>query len=94
MKQSELDLIVIEHGKWLIDSSKGSRANLRNANLYNANLSNANDQKWFCDGNFHQLTNIGSEKGVLEVYSCGELGWFIRRSCFTGSKSEFYCSGK
>ena len=149
MKQQELDLILIEHSKWLNDSSTGSRADLsftdlssanlssanlsyanlsyanlrsadlssadlrsadlsftdlssanlssanlsyadlRSANLSYANLSYANDQKWICDGKSHQLTNIGSEKGVLELFSCGDLGWLIRRGCFTGSKNEF-----
>jgi len=79
MNQQELDLIVVEHGKWLLDSTKGSIADLYNAD----------DKKWVCDGNYHQLTNIGSKKGVLELYSCGDLGWLIRRGCFTGSKQEF-----
>lgn len=42
MNKEELDKVLKDHSKWLKDSNKGKRANLRNANLSNADLSNAN----------------------------------------------------
>ena len=59
---------------------------LYGAELYGTDLRGAN---YKCDGNFHHITNVGSENGVLELYSCGSKGWFIRRGCFSGSKDEF-----
>ena len=120
MKQQELDLILIEHNKWL-NNEGGSRANLRGADLRWADLSDANlsdadlrgadlrganlrgaDLRWAnlrgadykCDGVFHQITNIGSERGVLELYSCGQSGWLVRRGCFFGTKAEFLAKVK
>jgi hypothetical protein len=63
--------------------------NLYNANLYNTNLYNAKNKEWVCDGVFHQVTNIGSERGVLEIYSCGGMGWLVKKGFFIGSKDEF-----
>jgi uncharacterized protein YjbI with pentapeptide repeats len=62
---------------------------LRGANLHYADLYGADDEKIKCDGKFHHIVNIGSERGTLEMYSCGEYGWLIKRGCFTGSKDEF-----
>ena len=42
MEQSELNIILEEHAKWLKDDSTGKRANLSEANLRYANLSRAN----------------------------------------------------
>ena len=42
-----------------------------------------------CDGDFHRITNIGSQDGTLELYSCGDAGWYIKRGCFGGSTQEF-----
>lgn len=72
-----------------------SGANLRRADLCDADLCGANlrgaaladDAK--CDGLFHHLTNVGSEGGVLELYSCGAYGWLVKRGCFVGSLQEF-----
>ena len=66
-------------------------ANLRGADLCDANLRGANlrDADYLCDGRFHHITNIGSENGVLELYSCGESGWIVRRGCFFGNVDEF-----
>ena len=77
-------------------------ANLHNANLYGADLygadlygANLNDATpWKCDGEYHHITNVGSEKGTLELYSCGDNGWLIRRGCFIGSKVEFIAKVK
>jgi len=41
MEQSELNIILEEHAKWLKDDSTGKRANLSEANLRYANLSRA-----------------------------------------------------
>ena len=41
MEQSELNIILEEHAKWLKDDSTGKRANLSEANLRYANLSGA-----------------------------------------------------
>ena len=41
MEQSELNIILEEHAKWLKDDSTGKRANLSSANLRYANLSRA-----------------------------------------------------
>ena len=41
MEQSELNLVLEEHAKWLKDDSTGKRANLSEANLRYANLSRA-----------------------------------------------------
>jgi uncharacterized protein YjbI with pentapeptide repeats len=38
MKQSELNIVLKEHTKWLEDTSTGKRADLRYANLTRANL--------------------------------------------------------
>jgi len=69
-------------------------ADLRDANLYGADLRGAylygaDDKKIKCDGRFHHVINIGSECGILELYSCGADGWIVKRGCFTGSKDEF-----
>lgn len=77
-------MIVINHGKWLNSEEGGEKANLRGAD----------DGRWECDGAYHHLTNIGSENGTLELYSCGDKGWLIRRGCFTGSKGEFIAKVK
>ena len=45
MKQSELNLVLEEHTKWLHHNSTGKRANLRYANLSEANLIDANLSK-------------------------------------------------
>ena len=42
MEQSELNIILKEHTKWLEDTSTGKRANLRYANLGGLDLRNAN----------------------------------------------------
>ena len=42
MKQSELNLVLEEHTKWLHHNSTGKRADLSSANLRYANLSKAN----------------------------------------------------
>lgn len=67
---------------------------LSGASLYRTKLCGAilcYDDKgdWICDGKYHHITNIGREGGTLELYSCGEKGWLVRRGCFTGSKEEF-----
>ena len=68
-------------------------ANLSGANLSGADLSGAKiTDTVSCDGNFHHITNIGSERGTLELYSCGKDGWYIKRGCFSGSKQEFLAS--
>ncbi len=41
MNQEELNKILEEHEKWLINSEEGKRADLRNADLRNADLRNA-----------------------------------------------------
>ena len=64
-------------------------ADLRGADLYGANLYGADGKELKCDGKYHHITNIGSESGTLELYSCGADGWLIKRGCFTGSKDEF-----
>ena len=75
-------------------------ADLRGANLYGADLCGANlrgahlrgakiTDTATCDGNFYHITNIGSERGTLELYSCGEYGWHVKRGCFSGSNQEF-----
>ena len=65
-------------------------ANLRGANLYAADLCGAKITKTaICDGVYHHITNIGSEVGTLELYSCGDYGWHVKRGCFSGSKQEF-----
>ena len=64
-------------------------ANLCGADLRGANLYGADGKELKCDGKYHHITNIGSESGTLELYSCGADGWLIKRGCFTGSKDEF-----
>jgi len=64
-------------------------ADLRDADLRGAYLYGADDKKIKCDGRFHHVINIGSECGILELYSCGADGWIVKRGCFTGSKDEF-----
>jgi hypothetical protein len=67
-----------------------SGANLRYAILNGADLNGANLAEGFiADGKFHYITNVGSEKGTLEIYKCQDEKWFIRRGCFSGSKEEF-----
>lgn len=61
-------------------------ANLYEADLYGASLHGADFK---CDGEFHHLTNVGSENGTLELYSCGDSGWYVKRGCFSGTKDEF-----
>ena len=41
------------------------------------------------DGCHHQITNIGSENGVLQLYRCTDGTWLVCRGCFTGTKDEF-----
>jgi hypothetical protein len=105
MKQQELNLVIESHKKWIINNGGERAnligANLRGANLIGANLMGANlrganliganlrGADYICDGNFHHITNIGSESGTLELYSCGEKGWLVKRGCFSGTKSEF-----
>ena len=75
-------------------------ANLRGANLRSADLRGANlygtylRENLKCDGKFNHITNIGSENGTLEMYSCGSGGWLIIRGCFTGTKEEFLAKVK
>ena len=65
-------------------------ADLRGANLCSADLCGADlCEGYESDGNYHHITNIGSENGTLELYSCGDKGWLIKRGCFTWSKEEF-----
>jgi len=75
-------------------------ADLRGANLHRANLCGADMSDadlcgaymaygWVLDGRWHHVVNIGSNSGTLELYSCGEQGWVVRRGCFQGSLSEF-----
>ena len=63
---------------------------LDGADLCGANLRDATIADGFvCDGDFHHITNIGSQDGTLELYSCGDAGCYIKRGCFGGSKQEF-----
>jgi len=66
---------------------------LRDVNLRGASLRGAimrqGSSTYICDGGYHYVTNIGSEKGTLELYSCGENGWYVKRGCFKGTKEEF-----
>jgi len=75
-------------------------AGLRGANLYDANMRGVNLRDadlcgaymtygWVLDGRWYHVVNIGSDSGTLELYSCGEQGWVVRRGCFQGSLSEF-----
>jgi len=68
---------------------------LRNANLSDTNIHGTNihgtiiDLNWICSGQWYHLANIGSENGTLELYDCGDNGWFVRRGCFRGSLDSF-----
>ena len=42
MTQEKLNEVIASHGRWLVDKSRGERANLRYANLCGANLRGAN----------------------------------------------------
>ena len=70
-------------------------ANLSDANLSDTNIRGANmrdtiiDLNWICSGQWYHLANIGSENGTLELYDCGDNGWFVRRGCFRGSLDSF-----
>jgi hypothetical protein len=67
-----------------------SGANLSGAVLHRANLCNVTIAKDFIsDGGYHHIHNVGSENGILELYSCGDKGWYIKRGCFEGSLDEF-----
>jgi hypothetical protein len=66
-------------------------ANLTGANLTGANLRGAilSPGRVITSSNtFHHISNIGSERGTLELYLC-ETGWFVHRGCFSGSKDAF-----
>ena len=76
------------YGAYLRDANLRG-ANLCGADLRGANLYGADGKELKCDGKYHHITNIGSESGTLELYSCGADGWLIKRGCFTGSKDEF-----
>jgi len=65
--------------------------NLRGASLRGAIMRQGSSTAttYICDGGYHYVTNIGSEEGTLELYSCGEKSWYIKRGCFKGTKEEF-----
>ena len=99
LKKMNITKILADHLLFL-NNAGGRRANLSGvdlsgvdlsgANLYRANLSGVDlSDGWECDGNFHHITNIGSENGTLELYSCSDSGWYIKRGCFSGSKDTF-----
>jgi hypothetical protein len=92
--------ILKQHSLWLADNSQGKRAVLHRANLRRADLSGANlcnmtiAKDFISDGGYHHVSNVGSENGILELYSCGDKGWYIKRGCFSGSLDEFIAKVK
>ena len=87
--------------RWANLSSADLRcANLSGADLHNANLPGANlcgatiVRGFISDGKYHHISNVGSENGILELYSCGDNGWYIIRGCFGGSLDEFIAKVK
>jgi len=76
-----------------------SRVTLLKANLIGANFSGAAlngayllkailAKDTVCTGKFHHISNVGSEKGTLELYQT-EDSWFVKRGCFEGTVEQF-----
>ena len=56
MTQEKLNEVIASHGRWLVDKSRGDRANLRYANLCGANLRGAN----LCDADLRGADLCGA----------------------------------
>ena len=56
MTQEKLNEVIASHGRWLVDKSRGERANLRYANLCYANLRGAN----LCDADLRGADLCGA----------------------------------
>jgi hypothetical protein len=66
-----------------------SEADLRGAYLSEAVLRGAKiHENYTIKGKLYQLTNVGSEGGILIIADCEE-GWYFNRGCFRGGKDEF-----
>ena len=63
MKQSELNIILEEHAKWLHHNSTGKRADLSSANLRYANLSKAN----LIDANLSEANLIDANLSKVDL---------------------------
>ena len=57
MTQEKLNEVIASHGRWLVDKSRGERANLRYANLCGANLRGAN----LCDADLRGADLCGAD---------------------------------
>ena len=57
MTQEKLNEVIASHGRWLVDKSRGERANLRYANLCGANLRGAN----LCDADLRDADLRGAD---------------------------------
>ena len=76
MKQEELQVILENHKKWMMDEDGGCRADLRDADLRRADLCDAD----LCGANLRGADlrdAVSNEKTAMFALSCPEEGEFI-----------------
>ena len=104
MTREELKQILEDHKAWIADSSKGKRADLRDANLYGAdlrgadlrgaNLGGANLGGAYLGGAY-----LSGAEGITSfgpVGNCGRIGYAVKHDagpmvqlgCFWGTEDE------
>ena len=89
MTREELKQILEDHKAWIADSSKGKRADLRDANLYGAYLHGANLYGAYLSG-AEGITSFGP------VGNCGRIGYAVKHDagpmvqlgCFWGTEAK------
>ena len=80
-KMTDIKKVLEYHAEWLLNSTKGCRANLTRANLTGAYLSGAK--------NIYTFGPMQTSKRICHaVWHGEEKGWLVQAGCFWGSLDE------